>query len=207
MATRQNRQELENHLKNQLRFIQTSAEAFDRGDIAEAARLATTIRVLVHDTNTSHSLLGQLGLKDQLRFVDTAIEPRAGNVASTNGLGIMWLTASGQAGFRAPLNDLPPSRNQNRTSPFDEWWNVPVIIDSTRTAFSRKDLVLAMAHKEGGAHVDAEINAAYEALSRSGSLGWIITDATGDRRLLESPVPASVRQVAYEISETLARDR
>jgi hypothetical protein len=33
------------------------------------------LRVLLHDTSTSHSLLSQLGVKDTLRFVDTRREP------------------------------------------------------------------------------------------------------------------------------------
>ena len=35
-------------------------------------RLATTLRVLLHDSQKSKSLLTQLALKDKLRFVDTA---------------------------------------------------------------------------------------------------------------------------------------
>jgi hypothetical protein len=36
-------------------------------------RLAVSLRVLLHDTNTSHSLLGQLGKKN-IKFVDAALD-------------------------------------------------------------------------------------------------------------------------------------
>ncbi|PKM42871.1 MAG: hypothetical protein CVV03_09425 [Firmicutes bacterium HGW-Firmicutes-8] len=51
-------QELEEHLREQLEFLELSAESYDRGKDGEAKRLASTIRVLVHETRSSHSLLG-----------------------------------------------------------------------------------------------------------------------------------------------------
>lgn len=62
-------------LRDQFDFLETSGAGFDAGRTAEAKRLATTIRVLVHDTAASTSLLRQLGVKDDLRFVDTSVEP------------------------------------------------------------------------------------------------------------------------------------
>ena len=68
--------------------------------------------------------------------------------------------------------------------------------------FSRKGLTLALAQLDGGAHVDPTLEEAYAALSRSNSLGW--TFHVGDEALPdESPVPANVRQVAYELQATI----
>lgn len=50
-----------NHLSKQLGFLGRSCEAYDAGYIDEAVRIATVIRVLVHDTNRSNSLLKHLG--------------------------------------------------------------------------------------------------------------------------------------------------
>jgi hypothetical protein len=47
-------------------IIQSSGAAFDAGQTSEAKRLSTAIRILVHDTGVSKSLLGQLGVKDAL---------------------------------------------------------------------------------------------------------------------------------------------
>jgi hypothetical protein len=65
--------ELEQHLAEQVSFLRVSAQAFDAGLEAEAKRLATSIRVLVHDTGISKSLIGQLGLKESMRFEDTTL--------------------------------------------------------------------------------------------------------------------------------------
>src|SRR3954453_8408028 len=70
----QSKDELVQHLDEQLGFLRSSAQAYDAGDTAEAKRLAVAVRILLHDTNSSHSLLGLLGVKDSLRFVDTAGE-------------------------------------------------------------------------------------------------------------------------------------
>ena len=55
--------ELRRQLDEQQRFIKNSAQSFDDGFEGEAKRLALTIRVLVHDTSQSHSLLSQVDKK------------------------------------------------------------------------------------------------------------------------------------------------
>jgi hypothetical protein len=55
--------ELLDKLKQQMRFLKTSCDIFDQGNTEEAIRLSTTIRILVHDTNKSNSLLNQLNKK------------------------------------------------------------------------------------------------------------------------------------------------
>ena len=113
-----------------------------------------------------------------MEFVDTANDPRPGNLVATNGLVLMQVGGPGPV-YVAPLDDGPPSRYNKPRKRFDEWWNAVIILDEGGQKFTRKDLVLALANKEGGAHVDPELDAAYGALSRSGSLGWMIT---GGRR-------------------------
>lgn len=72
---RQSREDLLGHLRDQFDFLETSGAGFDAGRTAESKRLATTIRILVHDTAASTSLLRQLDVKDDLLFVDTSVEP------------------------------------------------------------------------------------------------------------------------------------
>jgi len=60
---RQSNEELQQHLKDIIQALELSAYAFDNGSEGEAKRLAAAIRVLVHDTESSKSLLGQLEQK------------------------------------------------------------------------------------------------------------------------------------------------
>ncbi|WP_280254972.1 hypothetical protein, partial [Nocardia wallacei] len=72
MSTHPRDRDLEKDLSEQLRFLASSATAFDGGELPESKRIALVIRVLVHDTSASHSLLDQLGIKDSLRWADSA---------------------------------------------------------------------------------------------------------------------------------------
>ena len=86
--------DLEADLAEQLQFLASSSRAFDQGDLAEAKRIALVIRVLVHDTAMSHSLLAQLGIKDSLAWADSApvIDNDPNIVARSPGLTSMgWL--------------------------------------------------------------------------------------------------------------------
>lgn len=62
-STSQNQDALLNHLKEQIFFLQASSSSYDRGFMSEAKRLAVVIRVLVHDTPKSQSLLSQMDKK------------------------------------------------------------------------------------------------------------------------------------------------
>jgi hypothetical protein len=64
---------LSSELQKQIRFLNNSSKLFDEGEEDEAVRLATTIRVLFHDTYSSTSLLKQLNIKDILNLVDTGV--------------------------------------------------------------------------------------------------------------------------------------
>jgi hypothetical protein len=54
-----------------MRFLVNSGNLVAQGDNDEAVRLAIALRVLLHDTRSSHSLLGQLGWKDNLAYVNS----------------------------------------------------------------------------------------------------------------------------------------
>jgi hypothetical protein len=111
----------------------------------------------------------------------------------------------------SPVGPPPYSRQK----PFAEWWNDPVTKDSTGAIFARSNYVLACAHKEGGAHVDPALDAEWAGLTRNNTLNWHThyqgigvaigpTAASGGIEVpLGNPALATVRQIAYEIDQTL----
>jgi hypothetical protein len=189
--------DLQEHLEEQLQFLEASAEAFDRGFEAEAKRLAVTIRVLVHDTPNSRSVLGQLGMKG-CPFVDTAEPLDPDNFAPYSGLVAVLGNLQG-AKYVPFLDDI---LHTNRTMPFEEWWAISVFIDGKRRKFSRGELVLTAANQDGGAHVDPGLNGQYEALSKKNAMGvWFAACAkTGP---MANPERAAIRQIAHELLKTL----
>ena len=78
-----------------------------------------------------------------------------------------------------------------------------VLVDAQRNEFSRRDIVLSLANKEGGAHVDHTIDEAYNNLRRNNAQGWMTVDGAGRETPAEDNVPATMRQIAYEILRTL----
>ncbi len=101
----QTKAELLNHMKEQISFMLASAESYDRGFEGEARRLAVSIRILVHDTSQSKSLLTQIGKKD-IGFLDTASRFNANNLLPINCLTIMRFTSKNgvaSGSYIAPL--------------------------------------------------------------------------------------------------------
>lgn len=192
----QSTSELEQHLSDHIGFLKGSADAFDRGLDGEAKRLAVSLRVLCHDTGSSHSLLGQLALLSK-PFVSTAIPFDARNVSTHNGLAM--IAARGRETVYIPMLDTVP---MHRRMSFADWWGEIVFVDDRRGKVSRKGLVLAVANQDGGAHVDPALNETYARLSRHNSLGWVIK-AGAEELPIPKPERAAVRQIAHEVLSSL----
>lgn len=197
----------------QMAFLRSSAEAYDRGFEAEAKRLAVTLRTLVHDTPRSHGLLSQLGIKERLRWTNSALPINPANLLPTNGLGIVHMRAGDgrtEARYVPAFDHFPEGRAQPPV-PFDVWWSTDVTKDERGNLFSRRDFVLTVANKEGGAHVDPRLNAAYQHLTEGNSLGVRVVDGADEAaERLEAGKAAegnaalvSVRQIAWEVLKTL----
>jgi hypothetical protein len=192
-----NRADLEQHLADQLKFLEQSADAFDKGFAAEYRRMALAIRVLVHDTRNSHALLDQLG-RLTINFVDTADPLEPGELLTYSGL-TMIVHGGENGGFAAPL-DKADSR---RTRHFEEWWAQPVMKDGQGRLLARKDLVLTAADQDGGGHVDPALDETYADISQRNSLGWVTRAPDGSWKELPGAERAAIRQIAHETLKTL----
>lgn len=189
-------EQLREHLKEQFSFLEVSAESFDSGYTAEAKRLAVTIRILLHDSGRSHSILGQLNMKDRT-FFDTSSEFDPRNLVTHSGLVLMRPGPNGME-FAAKLD---AARIQQWT-PFLTWWEAVVFVDQDRRPLSRKQLILTAANKDGGAHVDPKLEEVYAELSRANSLGWM-TGSDEAPRPMNPPERPAIRQIAHEVLKTL----
>ena len=177
------RDELIEMLREQMVLLHISADSYDRGVREEALRLATTLRVLLHDTENSQSLLLQLGVKDGLRFLSTGSlsiigAPLTGMMAGPAALAVlapMMMGGDQPPEHRALLHSVAPGPKQI----FDTWWNDSVLA-ARGEQWTRRDLVLALANKEGGAHVDSKPSDKWVDLKKLG-IGFEYTDAV--RRL------------------------
>jgi hypothetical protein len=194
--------DLVERLAEQMGFIERSAKLYDEGAEQEAKRLATSIRVLVHETPASHSLLGQLGVLNVVEFCDSAIPIDPRNVATTLGLLGFGFAPSGIS-----FIPLLGSAWNTRQVPFAVWWERTVThVPGRSLNLSRRDYVLGLANREGGAHVDPVLDPFYAALRYDNALGFGQGPGGPEpegRPLNNDPAMAAVRQIAYELVRTI----
>lgn len=199
----QSEDELKNHLDEQLQLLIASTEAYDKGFDGEAKRIAATLRVLLHDTADSKSLLEQLGLKDQ-DFYDTAAKAeeffskgkRLGSFAGLVGI------QAGDGGRYVPFFDESPP-GFTEYVPFDKFWGRVVFIDNQENSFTRKKIILAVANQDGGTHVDPNLDEKYYQLSRENSMGWEVFENASQPSSPGKPELPALRQIAHEVLRTL----
>ncbi|RIE15882.1 hypothetical protein SMC1_09310 [Candidatus Cryosericum septentrionale] len=197
--------ELREHLREQVGFILASVDAFHKGRQSEAKRMAAAIRLLVHDTRHSRSLLSQLAIKNRILFYDTAksvTDPRLASALNLAGF-VLSMGTSGPQAFWTPDLDPGPNDKDCSVRPFHSWWTRPVIKDNHGVFFSRKAIVLGVADQDGGAHVDQDLREAYWQLTRGSSIGWLMDTGHGPEEMPGLEL-ACVRQVAHELLVTLA---
>jgi len=204
VRTPQSREDLIKSLGETAQFIIASCQAFDSGYESEAKRIAVAIRVLVHDTKHSKSLLAQLDKKD-IPFYDTGHLYNPRNVLTH--FGLVYLKTSSTTSQYVPLLEDVFKFNRAlptvRKVPLDTWWSRIVIVDSNRDEFTRRDLILGAANQDGGAHVDPALDSSYVNITRLDSHGW--HHAIGDKEVefANRPVMPSIRHIAFEIVRTL----
>lgn len=141
-------------LSQQLRFLRRSATMYDEGHEDEAVRLATSLRVLFHDTNKSVSLLKHLGLKGQ-------------NVlSSSRGLHDWkdYLQIAIALNSPRPVTMRPMLGTTFRPISIADWWDSESVFVLGTQRFTRRVVILTATNKDGGAHVDSKVDAYYEAL-------------------------------------------
>jgi len=156
--------ELHSLLKTQKYRLATALNRFYSADNknpaagdAAAIEIAQAIRVLAHDSSTSKALLGQLipDFEDRLivfepklvkQVPDTELSP--GHFAQTRGApqGVV-ITGDRVRYDRRKLTSASP-----RTS-LRDWWS-QVCWDSGANSITNKEVVLGLANKDGGAHID-----------------------------------------------------
>lgn len=178
----------------QLGFLWRSCDAYDRGHLDEAVRIATVIRVVIHDTSSSTSLLKHLDALHILLSSTVVTDPQVKPVFMTS-MGRMRATSTETT--RKANTD--PSALQIQLT-VQEWWNQVVYIYGKVHA-TRKSLVLGAANKDGGAHVDTKLNEEYKALMLTGERGWFHYSPSNDGRF--EPVMNEhflyIRQMGFEL--------
>lgn len=201
---RREKPDFERKLREQVKFISNSSKAFDSGDEEEAIRIATALRIIFHTTTSSTSLVTHLRF-DHKRMLSSA---RGYN---------NWMD---YIGFKENLNSPTPMvtfpllNDKWQEVNIETWWQKQVVFEHESREYSRKKIILSMANKDGGAHVDSKLEEYYEVLC-AGEWGFGITgDLTFDG---PEPFPQGVtmypknghlsliRQFGHEVLNTIEK--
>lgn len=160
-------------LGKQLGFIDRSCRGFDNRDVDEAIRIATAIRVLVHDKGRSVSILSHLGARATVQLL-SSIDPK--RLHEPPGMTPVLDLPLGGFRFSANGSSYRATLAAGREYPYVsvDHWCKQVAWRNGRSALTRMELVLAAADKDGGAHVDAEDMAEYASLKRDPFGGFLL---------------------------------
>jgi tetratricopeptide (TPR) repeat protein len=194
-------QELEKHLDEQLRFLEASVESYDKGFIGEAKRIAVIIRVLLHDTKNSRSLLSQLN-KKTISFLDTTLDGPSNSIGSYSGLVVLAIPEGDKKPqYMALLDEIPPS-SRHKLVNFETWWEETIFINQKNEKIARRNIILTACNQDGGAHIDSKLDVIYDSLVSGNFMGWESHSSNG-KSFISGAESAAIRQIGHEILKTL----
>lgn len=189
-------------LCRQILFIQNSCRLYDEGHLEEAIRIAVSLRVLFYDTKNSVSLLQHLKSKSifLLSTADLARNEQDHNLALVKSLVKVNADLPQIKGTMVPALDDPTRREFVL---FETWWRKESIIQLvSHGSLNRRDLILAAVNKDGGAHVDVELQPTYNKTRLGADMEIEIslkTHPNALKTMFENAHYASLRQIGYEV--------
>lgn len=185
-----------NQLLRQLGFLERSCISFDAGHRDEGIRIATSLRVLFHDTGRSTSLISHLN-GTHIRLLSTVPNFEGSNhIVHWQGIGVYRL-AEGR--YR-----LIPGLSDEETFGFlqlKEWLSQIVWVLRSDLVLTRASIILNAANRDGGAHVDKELAEEYSTLV-SGKENVVAHYRTEEKEWTEPFLDGhlvALRQMAYEV--------
>lgn len=206
-------QEFQESLNEQLYFLEASIFSYSEIEF-EAKRVATAIRILIHDTNNSISLLNSLNQKNTLKFINSA-SPNDGKLHSMTGMvgvrgsnlnqyfGLIAKNKKDNKLIAVPLfqQHLPEWHKSYEELNFSDWWELEIInIDGV--GVTRKGLILNIVNKDGGAHVDHALPEEYHEI-KSSKLKLNIKGI--ETEFAKNVVYASVVQIGWELLNSIRK--
>jgi hypothetical protein len=182
------------HLRKQIGFLARSCEAFDAGHVDESIRIATIVRVLVHQTKNSTSLFKHLNATT-INLLSTTKVANPRTVFAMN-MGTVTIGGDGITSYYPSLGEAI----HKELVPVSKWWD-QVIIVSHPVRLSRRNIVLGAANNDGGAHVAAVLEAGYKEMKDEGFMNMVLStsDRTSTSRTLENTHLVCLRQMGYEL--------
>jgi hypothetical protein len=185
-----------NLLREQYQRLVDAVDGFYEGEEFQALNVAVTIRVLVHNTRKSHALLSRVDRKYwdltiQHRRLDPKVIFSVPVTLQVTGDGIKGIVRSD---FGSPGYELVS---------LNEWWNSDYQpIGAMR--LSKQRIILNVANKSGGAHIDSEVPDSHVAVSEPPFFFGI--DKAGEKSFMRPNLAYGITaQAGCEMQDCLER--
>ena len=95
--------------------------------------------------------------------------------------------------------------NAQNTLNFETWWNKEIYTNHKKVSYTRKNLILDVANKDGYAHVDENIGDKYKEYKESNSFNNFVSIYSVGKTL-NAPTLNSVRQIAFEFLYSIGQN-
>lgn len=209
------RKEAKVNLLEQIQLLENSCMMFDSGQVIEALNIATRLRVLLHDTHKSTSVLKQLDMKNKIYYFDTATPFNPANF----GYGFHLLNTVVTPQYQGFRHRTEISEVTTPKKSFEEWWDKQIVLTNGRSFFgkgvnlTRSDIVMGLVNKDGGAHIDTKIPEDFYRMTRNNESGMFLnifsqnsnTSETTCENVISDKLALyhSVRGIAFELLVSL----
>lgn len=182
------------HLRKQLGFLERSCNAYDDGVHDEAIRIATIIRILIHQTSNSTSLLKHLNATT-INLLSTVKKISENTIHAPMTMSTVTFSSNGAVQYPNLGNS-----SYKEQIPVSKWWDQVVIVNGSMR-LTRKKIVRSAADQDGGAHVDTNLNSEYEQLTEAGFSGRVFGNQNGNvyEERLKGTHTICLRQMGYEL--------
>jgi hypothetical protein len=149
-----NNERLLRRFHEQIAFLGRSCAAFDQGYEEESFRIATSLRIIFHQKGRNISLITHLKLGNRKIL------------SSSRGFGNWqdYLAHELNINSSEPIRMRPLLGSSFKDISITDWWDAETVFIHNEKKYSRRMIILSAADKDGGAHVDAELEKYYEVL-------------------------------------------
>ena len=169
---------------------------------------------------TATSLLTQIGKKD-IKIIDTSTVPNSFSFFTINKLVNTTVINRQYYGLLAKEVNVENNIEKVKYSAlcyhngfknyqencnwldFEDWWHKIIFDNADGVRFSRKDLVLIIANKEGFAHIEDSIDIGYKKFQEANVLEDFFN--SNIKQIENKPTIHSVRQIAFEVIESIKK--
>jgi hypothetical protein len=154
---------LHQKLEEQRHLLRNSVERMAVGDLAEALHISAILRLLVHEGNCK-PLLKQLTPNYlELPILDVPPPPEEELPPGIQKAVVLSVPVGVNISAEGVFLNLKLGEHRVEI-PLGLWWERASLIVPGFGGYSRREVVLGLAHKEGGAHVDLNVSRKYQQL-------------------------------------------